>query len=284
MSLLCLDNIEVSFFDKTGKKETLLQDFSFTMEEGEFVVVLGGSGGGKTTLLNVISGLLRPTGISQTRAGRLYRWLSDSRDDRKSVKGRVLIEGKDVSDKSPMERNVGLVMQRFNLYPHMTVRKNLEFPLKMKRIFSKKDRRKQAENLAKKLQIPSDYLDKKPSELSGGEQQRIAIGKMLIRNPRIALFDEAFSNLDWELRRDLFRDVIQPLMKDKNGECERPGVIFVTHILDDAKNATKIIYMAKNNSKVETFTGTVSNPYDEFMRFLKKTGDQEPENTQPNEV
>lgn len=269
MSLLHLDKIEVSYFDRTGRKETLFDDFTFTMEGGEFVVVLGGSGGGKTTLLNVISGLLRPMGISQTGYGKFYRWLVDSRDERKSVKGRVFIEGEDVSDKLPMERNVGLVMQRSNLYPHMTVRKNLEFPLKMKRTFSRSDRRLLTENLARKLQIPSHYLEKKPSELSGGEQQRIAMGKMLIRNPRIALFDEAFSNLDWELRRDLFKDVIRPLLKENAGR-DRTGVVFVTHILDDAKEANKIIYLAKNNSKAETFRGDNGTPYDELIRFLEK--------------
>ena len=152
---------------------------SLTIPDGAFVVLLGPSGAGKTTLLRLIAGLEKP----------------DS--------GQVLIGGRDVAATSPAARNVAMVFQQYSLYPHLTVRQNLEFPLKSPILRTPRAEidRKIAE-VAAVLRI-GHKLDNKATELSGGEMQRVAIGRALVRAPSIYLMDEPLSSLDAKLRAEL---------------------------------------------------------------------------------
>ncbi len=156
-----------------------LDNISLTIPDGSFVVLLGPTGAGKTTLLRMISGLDNP----------------DSGD--------VLIDGQTVIGNPPAQRNVAMVFQQYSLYPHLTVRQNLEFPLKsplLKTPQSEIDRI--VKSVSEVLQI-AHKLDNKATALSGGEMQRVSIGRALVRTPNIFLMDEPLSSLDAKLRADL---------------------------------------------------------------------------------
>ncbi len=175
------------------------QDVSMTVPDGAFVVLLGPSGAGKTTLLRLISGLDKPDA------------------------GSISIGGQDVARLTPAERNVAMVFQQYSLYPHLTVRQNLEFPLKSPVL-----RTPQAEidskvaKVAEVLRI-SHKLDNKATNLSGGEMQRVSIGRALVRNPSIYLMDEPLSSLDAKLRADL-RIELKRIQSDLGAT-----ILYVTH-------------------------------------------------------
>jgi len=156
-----------------------LSDVSFTIPDGAFVVLLGPTGAGKTTTLRVIAGLEKPD------------------------RGDVLISGVSVVADMPAQRDVAMVFQQYSLYPHLTVRDNLAFPLRSPIIAMAEDQitRRVAE-VAEVLRI-THKLDNKATQLSGGEMQRVSIGRALVRNPRIYLMDEPLSSLDAKLRADL---------------------------------------------------------------------------------
>jgi multiple sugar transport system ATP-binding protein len=159
--------------------ETAVDDMSLTIPDGAFVVLLGPTGAGKTTTLRLISGLEKP----------------DSGD--------IRIGGRSVVGDTPAQRNVAMVFQQYSLYPHLTVRQNLEFPLKspiLKTPAAEIDRK--VGEVAEVLRI-SHKLDNKATQLSGGEMQRVSIGRALVRNPAIYLMDEPLSSLDAKLRSDL---------------------------------------------------------------------------------
>ena len=145
-----------------------------TIEDGEFVVFVGPSGCGKSTLLRLIAGLEDVTS------------------------GQILIDERDVTDASPAKRGLAMVFQSYALYPHMTVRKNIAFPLKMARM-PKAEQEARVAHAAKILNLDS-YLDRRPGQLSGGQRQRVAIGRAIVREPSAFLFDEPLSNLDAALR------------------------------------------------------------------------------------
>jgi multiple sugar transport system ATP-binding protein len=156
-----------------------LSDLSITVPDGSFVVLLGPTGAGKTTTLRMVAGL-------------------DSPDH-----GSVMIGGVSMEGFTPAQRNVAMVFQQYSLYPHMTVRENMEFPLKSPLLRTPPDQvaRKVAE-VAEILQI-SHKLDNRATALSGGEMQRVSIGRALVRNPAVYLMDEPLSSLDAKLRADL---------------------------------------------------------------------------------
>ena len=156
-----------------------LSDLSITVPDGSFVVLLGPTGAGKTTMLRMVSGLDRPD------------------------QGEVFIGGQSVQSLTPAQRNVAMVFQQYSLYPHLTVRENMEFPLRSPLLRTPKDEitRKVAE-VADMLQI-AHKLDNKATALSGGEMQRVSIGRALVRNPAVYLMDEPLSSLDAKLRADL---------------------------------------------------------------------------------
>jgi multiple sugar transport system ATP-binding protein len=163
----------------------VLGDISLTVEPGELFVLLGPSGCGKSTLLNLIAGLEKPTG-GVIRIGE--RVVADP------ASGVFLM---------PFERDVAMVFQSYALYPHMTVEKNIAFPLSnLKRKLPPEEVSKRVRATAELLKIET-LLDRKPSELSGGQRQRVAIGRALVREPRLFLLDEPLSNLDAQLRTDM---------------------------------------------------------------------------------
>ncbi|WP_109468417.1 ABC transporter ATP-binding protein [Albibacillus kandeliae] len=174
MAEVVLDRITKSFGQTLA-----LDDVSLTIPDGAFVVLLGPTGAGKTTVLRSVAGLEQP----------------DS--------GTVQIGGTTVTDLTPAQRNVAMVFQQYSLYPHMSVRENLAFPLKSPLLKTPPEQiaRKVAE-VAETLRI-SHKLDNKATALSGGEMQRVSIGRALVRNPSVYLMDEPLSSLDAKLRADL---------------------------------------------------------------------------------
>ncbi len=239
--LLELRNIYVDCRDTRGRWTTILHNLDFSMFPGEMVAVLGISGSGKSTLLSVIAGFLRPSSNGRGFLARLRQSLTEGLANVK-VKGSVHIGGRDVSFLEPQERDIGLVMQRFSLYS-MSVRRNLEFPLRMRGV-EREQWAQEISDVMKYAQIREDHLNYAADSLSGGEQQRVAIGKMLLRDPHIGLFDEAFSNLDWWLRDDLMEDVIANFKKDSKAGMQK-GVVFVTHNRDEAMVADRIVFLEK---------------------------------------
>tara|TARA_B110000977_G_C11089492_1_gene496137 strand:- start:1642 stop:2637 length:996 start_codon:yes stop_codon:yes gene_type:complete len=174
MAEVVLNNVSKSFGCDIG-----LANVSMIVPDGSFVVLLGPTGAGKTTTLRIVSGLDKP----------------DS--------GSVFIGGRDMSDYTPAQRDVAMVFQQYSLYPHLTVRQNLEFPLKspiLKTPQSEIDRK--VGEVAEILQI-SHKLNNKATALSGGEMQRVSIGRSLVRQPSVYLMDEPLSSLDAKLRSDL---------------------------------------------------------------------------------
>jgi multiple sugar transport system ATP-binding protein len=156
-----------------------IKDLSLVIAEGEFVVILGPSGAGKTTLLRLVAGLERPD------------------------RGSVSIGGRDVTRLPPAARDVAFVFQQYSLYPHLSVYDNLAFPLRSPaHRFSENEIRKRVTTIAEKLRI-QDKLQNRATRLSGGEMQRVAIGRALVRQPQVYLMDEPLSSLDAKLRADL---------------------------------------------------------------------------------
>lgn len=182
--------------------EAALDDLHFSVENGEFFVILGASGSGKTTLLKCILGQCE------------------------YIEGDLFIDGIGTDDFRPNKSNIGYIRQQSDLYPHMTVYENIAFPLRtMHTPQDEVDRRVKA--MADALDI-SFLLTRKPRQLSGGQQQRVAIGRALIKNPSILLFDEPFSGID-----PSFRDELRNLLRavHRRYPCT---VLFVTHDLADA--------------------------------------------------
>ncbi|MEM9707205.1 MAG: ABC transporter ATP-binding protein [Pseudomonadota bacterium] len=174
MAEVVLDNIAKSF----GKTQAV-EEITMTIEDGAFVVLLGPTGAGKTTTLRLISGLEKLDG------------------------GRVFISGRNVGDETPAQRNVAMVFQQYSLYPHLTVRDNLAFPLRSPILRTPEEQiARKVGAVAETLQI-AHKLDNKATELSGGEMQRVSIGRALVRDPSIYLMDEPLSSLDAKLRADL---------------------------------------------------------------------------------
>ncbi len=169
MTSVTLEGIGKSF----GKTE-VISHVDLAIESGEFVVFVGASGSGKSTLLRMIAGLESPSS------------------------GQVLIGGRDVTSAPPSERGVSMVFQSYALYPHMTVRQNIAFGLKLAKA-GKESIAEAVGRVAQMLQI-ENLLDRKPSQLSGGQRQRVAIARAIVREPEVFLFDEPLSNLDAALR------------------------------------------------------------------------------------
>ncbi|MBO5520797.1 MAG: sn-glycerol-3-phosphate ABC transporter ATP-binding protein UgpC [Eubacterium sp.] len=160
-----------------------VQDFNLDIKDREFVVLVGPSGCGKSTTLRMVAGLEEITG------GELY------------------IDGRLVNDVAPKDRDIAMVFQSYALYPHMTVRENMAFPLKLKKM-DKAVIEKKVNEAAEILGI-TQYLDRKPKALSGGQRQRVAIGRAIVREPKVLLMDEPLSNLDAKLRNQMRAEIIK---------------------------------------------------------------------------
>ncbi|WP_332065853.1 sn-glycerol-3-phosphate import ATP-binding protein UgpC [Bartonella sp. CB189] len=155
----------------------IINDLDLNVADRELLVLVGPSGCGKSTLLRIIAGL------EQVTSGKLY------------------IDHECVNDREPADRDIAMVFQNYALYPHMTVRGNLEYGLKNRKT-PKEEIKKRVAHAAKLLQI-EPFLDRKPRQLSGGQRQRVAMGRVIVRQPRVFLFDEPLSNLDAKLRAQM---------------------------------------------------------------------------------
>lgn len=169
-----MGRIQLKQVKKTFGEVTVIPPLDLEIEDGEFVVFVGPSGCGKSTLLRLIAGL------------------EDVTD------GQIEIDGSDATDLPPAKRRLAMVFQSYALYPHMSVRKNIAFPMKMAGV-AQDEQERRIDAAAKALNLV-DYLDRKPGQLSGGQRQRVAIGRAIVREPSAFLFDEPLSNLDAALR------------------------------------------------------------------------------------
>jgi ABC-type sugar transport system ATPase subunit len=195
-----------------------LHSVSLDVEDGEFVVFVGPSGCGKSTLLRVIAGL-------ETISG-----------------GQVVIGAREVTALAPSERDVAMVFQSYALYPHMTVRQNMDFGMKVNN-YAPADRQARIAEAARVLQL-EPYLDRKPSQLSGGQRQRVAIGRAIVKKPAVFLFDEPLSNLDAKLRVQM-RVELEALHRQLGAT-----MIYVTHDQVEAMTmADKIVVL--NGGRIE---------------------------------
>src|SRR6266699_5776587 len=170
MADIQLESITRRFPDGT----VAVNHLSLEIKDGEFMIIVGPSGSGKSTVLRMIVGLEDITA------------------------GAIRIDGKEVTTKAPRDRNLAMVFQDYALYPHLTVRENMEFPLKLRNT-PKEQRNEKIERAAKTLEI-GDLLDRKPAQLSGGQRQRVAMGRAIVRDTSAFLMDEPLSNLDAKLR------------------------------------------------------------------------------------
>ena len=207
MGRIILKNVTKSFGDTE-----VIPPLDLTIEDGEFAVFVGPSGCGKSTLLRLIAGL----------------------EDLTS--GSIEIDGLDATEVPPAERGLAMVFQSYALYPHMSVRKNIAFPLRMAKMDQAEiDRR--VETAATSLNL-MDYLDRKPADLSGGQRQRVAIGRAIVREPAAFLFDEPLSNLDAALRVGMRLEI------GELHERLKTTMIYVTHDQVEAMTmANKIVVL-----------------------------------------
>ena len=218
---IVLDHLTKTFpsRNKREKKDVIaVNDFTFEIPDGKLIGLLGPSGCGKSTALNLLCGLLKPT------AGKIYFG-----DD-------------DVTELPAENRGVGMVFQNYALYPHLTVRQNIIFPLQNLKgadKLSKEVMDQKALEVAKMVQI-DQLMDRKPSELSGGQQQRVAIARALVKMPRVLLMDEPLSNLDARLRLQT-REEIRRIQKETG-----ITTIFVTHDQEEAMSISDMIVVMKD--------------------------------------
>ena len=166
-----------------GDGTVAVDDLDLEIHDGEFMIFVGPSGCGKTTALRMVAGLEHPTS------------------------GEILIGGKVVNDLDPVDRDIAMVFQNYALYPHMTVRDNIGFPLRMQKL-AKDERRRRIDSAAELLGI-GELLERKPGALSGGQRQRVAMGRAIVRHPTAFLMDEPLSNLDAKLRVQMRAELVK---------------------------------------------------------------------------
>ena len=224
MGRITLDKVTKSFGDIE-----VIPPLDLTIEDGEFTVFVGPSGCGKSTLLRLIAGLEDITS------------------------GQIRIDGTDATNVPPAKRGLAMVFQSYALYPHMSVRKNIAFPLRMAKL-SQSEIDKRVTGAASVLNL-TDYLDRKPGQLSGGQRQRVAIGRAIVREPAAFLFDEPLSNLDAALRVGMRLEI------SELHERLKTTMIYVTHDQVEAMTmADKIVVLRAG------FIEQVGTPLELFLR------------------
>ena len=229
-----LQNLTKEFVDKKGKVTVAVNDFSVTIPAGKLVGLLGPSGCGKSTTLYMICGLHKPDA------------------------GAILFDDEDVTNTPPEKRGIGMVFQNYALYPHMTVKQNIMFPLENLRV-PHKEALVRAQKLAELVHI-GDLMDRKPNQLSGGQQQRVAIARALVKEPRVLLLDEPLSNLDARLRLQT-REEIRRIQKETG-----ITTIFVTHDQEEAMSISdEIIVM---NEGIKQQIGHPQDVYEEPVNLF----------------
>jgi multiple sugar transport system ATP-binding protein len=193
MAEIVLDRVTKSYPDGA----TAVKDLSVTIADGEFIILVGPSGCGKSTTLNMIAGLDEITS------------------------GELRIDGERMNEKSPKQRDIAMVFQSYALYPHMTVRQNMAFPLTLAKM-KKAEINEKVEETAKILDL-TELLDRKPAQLSGGQRQRVAMGRAIVRDPKAFLMDEPLSNLDAKLRVQMRSEIAR--LQQRLGTT----TVYVTH-------------------------------------------------------
>ncbi|SDR03490.1 ABC transporter ATP-binding protein [Natronobacterium texcoconense] len=183
MTSIELESVD-KIYDPSGQAVQAVDDMNISIQDGEFLVFVGPSGCGKTTTLRMIAGLESVTS------------------------GSIVFGDEDVTDVRPRERGVAMVFQDYALYPHMTVRKNIGFGLRLSSDYSEQEIERRVEETAEMLGI-EDLLGDRPGELSGGQQQRVALGRAIVRDPTVFLLDEPLSNLDAKLRDDMRKEILR---------------------------------------------------------------------------
>ena len=206
-----------------------VKDFSLTIGDGELMVLVGPSGCGKSTLLRILAGLDEPTA------------------------GEVLINGEVVNDVPPRERDIAMVFQSYALYPHLSVRENIEFGLRLRHVPDEDIERRVA--TATNLLGLTEVLDRKPKQLSGGQRQRVAMGRALVREPKVFLMDEPLSNLDAKLRVHMRSEI--GLLQHRLGAT----MLYVTHDQVEAMTMGDRVAVMRNGEVLQV--GTPKQVYNE---------------------
>lgn len=192
-----MSNVTLKGVKKIYDKKVVIDNIDLEIQDKEFIVLVGASGCGKSTILRMIAGLEEITD------------------------GEILIGDKKVNNIPPKDRDIAFVFQSYALYPHMTVRENIAFGLKMRKVPKEEIEKKVLE--ASKILDLTEYLDRKPKQLSGGQRQRVALGRAIVRNPKVFLMDEPLSNLDAKLRVQMRAEI------KKLHEKLQTTFIYVTH-------------------------------------------------------
>lgn len=230
-----MTKVEYNDVKKVYGDEIAIEDINLTVEDGEFAILLGPSGCGKTTTLRCLAGLTEPT------------------------EGTITMDGHDVTDIHPKNRNAAMVFQNFALYPHMTVQENIGYPLKVQGV-DKEEREKRVKEAAEMLEIP-ELLDRDVDQLSGGQQQRVALGRAIIRRPSVFLMDEPLANLDAKLKMSM-RSRIKVLQRELG-----ITTLYVTHDQEEAMSlGDKLIILDDGNiQQIGTPDEVYHEPVNEFV-------------------
>ncbi len=226
--------IEFEQIDKFYGVNQVLKGVSLSIEKGDFVTLLGPSGCGKSTLLRCLSGLEEISG------------------------GRILLDGEDITNKDPKDRNIGMVFQQYSLFPNMTVRENIAFGLKLKKLPEAEIRRRVGE--AVEMVELNGKENQYPANLSGGQQQRVALARSIVMQPKVLLLDEPLSAIDAKLRKSL-----QTSIRQIHRELGLTSV-FVTHDQDEAMVMSDVIHLF-HNGKIEQSGSPISMYTQPVSRF-----------------
>lgn len=230
-----MSNVVLKNVRKIYDKKTVIDGVNLEIKDKEFLVLVGASGCGKSTILRMIAGLEE---------------ISD---------GEILIGDKKVNNIPPKDRDIAFVFQSYALYPHMTVRENIAFGLKMRKV-DKKVIEKKVQEAAEILDL-TEYLDRKPKQLSGGQRQRVALGRAIVRNPKVFLMDEPLSNLDAKLRVQMRSEI------KKLHEKLQTTFVYVTHDQTEALTmGDRIVVLDKGViQQVDTPEEIYNNPQNTFV-------------------
>lgn len=199
------ESITYSYKDKKA-----VTNLSFTLSEGKYLTILGASGSGKTTLLKLLGGYLKPS------------------------EGSIFLNNTNITSMDPGIRNIGMVFQNYALFPHLSAKKNISFPLEIRR-FSETECEKKITSICEIMGLTSNEMKRRPTELSGGQQQRVALARALVFEPQVLLLDEPFANLDKNIKSQL-RNEIRKLQKSIN-----ITTIMVTHDHEEALSNSDFI-------------------------------------------
>lgn len=236
------DAIVFKNITKSYGEKNILKDFSLNIKKGEFLTIIGSSGCGKTTVLKMINGLIKPN------------------------KGNVFVDGKDISKINliDMRRKIGYVIQGVGLFPHMKIKNNISYTLNLEKKENKEEILSKVKKLVKIVGLDEEIINRYPNELSGGQRQRVGIARALVGEPDIILMDEPFGAVD-EITRKLLQDEIYKIYKKYN-----VTIVFITHDISEAlKLGTRVIVM-DNGEIVQSGTPKEirENPKTEFVRKL----------------